>query len=191
MIRPQPRPRMSGTNALHMSIGPFRLTAMIRCQSAKSRSSQVTDSKMAPLLTRISTRPSSASTRSRTLSTTAGSLISSCAAMAGWPTSAISLLVLGSAAQVKPLVSAPGRIRTRDPLLRRHIRIVAERRLMSLYAPSSCVNGPGVSPYVGRRLPRMAPRLAPRNLVTFANVRMNESSIDQACPGWRQLLLMA
>jgi hypothetical protein len=29
MIRPQPRPRMSGTNALHISIGPFRLTAMM------------------------------------------------------------------------------------------------------------------------------------------------------------------
>jgi len=33
---------------------------------------------------------------------------------------------------------APGRIRTRDPLLRRYRRSVAGRRLLSLYGLSSC-----------------------------------------------------
>jgi hypothetical protein len=35
------------------------------------------------------------------------------------------------------LAGAPGRIRTRDPLLRRHIRTVAGHRLASLHEPSS------------------------------------------------------
>ena len=37
---------------------------------------------------------------------------------------------------------------------------------------------PGVSPCVARRLALVAPRLAPLDLVTFANVRMSENSVD-------------
>jgi hypothetical protein len=54
-------------------------------------------------------------------------------------------------------MSAPGRIRTRDPLLRRHIRTVAGRRLASPYEASSWTNHPGVSPCVAGRLPPVAP----------------------------------
>jgi hypothetical protein len=81
-------------------------------------------------------------------------------------------------AQVRPQASAPGRIRTRDPLLRSHFRAVAGRRLMSPYVPSSCMNRPAVSPYVARHLSLVAPRLAPRNLVNLANVRMLENSVE-------------
>jgi hypothetical protein len=65
----------------------------------------------------------------------------------------------------RPLTSAPGRIRARDPLLRRHIRTVAGRRLVSPYVAASCMKRPSASPCVARRLPPMAPRLAPQNLV--------------------------
>src|SRR5580698_2331195 len=111
MTRPQPRPRMSGRNALHMSIGPFRLTAMMRCQTAKSRSSQVADSKIAALLTRMSTRPNSPAIWSRTPSTTAWSLMSSDAATAGSPTSAISALVSARSPTSPTTTVAPCRAR--------------------------------------------------------------------------------
>ena len=77
-------------------------------------------------------------------------------------------------------VSAPGRIRTRDPLLGRHLRMVAARRLTSLYEASNCTNHMGVSPCVARRLAPVAPRLAPQDLVIFANARMSENSVDHA-----------
>jgi hypothetical protein len=91
MTRPQPCRRMSGRNALHMSIGPLRLTAMMRWQRSKSRSSQVAASKIAALLTRMSTRPSSSATGPRTASIEDGSLMSSLAGTAGPPVSAMSL----------------------------------------------------------------------------------------------------
>jgi hypothetical protein len=54
-------------------------------------------------------------------------------------------------------ISAPGRIRTCGPLLRRHLRRVAGRRLASLHEASNCTNCPGVSPGVAWRLPLAAP----------------------------------
>jgi hypothetical protein len=53
-------------------------------------------------------------------------------------------------------LGAPGRIRTRDPLLRRHPGSVAVRRLASLYEASSWTNCLGVSPCVAQYLPPMA-----------------------------------
>ena len=93
MTRPDPRGCMSGRNTLHMSIGPFRLTPMIRRQRSKSRSSQVAASKLAALLTRMSTRPSSSAIRPRTVSIADGSLMSSLAATAELPVPAISAVV--------------------------------------------------------------------------------------------------
>ena len=78
------------------------------------------------------------------------------------------------------LTSAPGRIRTRDPLLRRHISTVAGRRLMSPYEAFSCSDCSWKSPGVAQSLALLAPRLALRNLVAFANVRESENSIDSA-----------
>jgi hypothetical protein len=72
---------------------------------------------------------------------------------------------------------APGRIRTRDPLLRRHIRTVAVRRLTSLYELSNSSYCRWPSDGVARRLPPLAPLLAPQNLVAFANVRMVENHV--------------
>jgi hypothetical protein len=56
---------------------------------------------------------------------------------------------------------APGRIRTRDPLLRRYRRSVAGRRLASLHEPfaSSYCRWPSEGVALG--LPPLAPRLAP------------------------------
>jgi len=59
---------------------------------------------------------------------------------------------------------APGRIRTRDPLLRRYIKSVARRRLASLCKSSSSDYCRWPSESVALRLPPLAPRLAPRNL---------------------------
>jgi hypothetical protein len=76
------------------------------------------------------------------------------------------------------VVGAPGRIRTRDPLLRSHFRAVAGRRLVSPNVPSSCMNRLALSPYVARYFSPVAPRLAPRNLVNIANVRIHENSVE-------------
>ena len=73
---------------------------------------------------------------------------------------------------------APGRIRTRDPLLRRHIRSVAVRRLASLYEPSNSSYYRRLSEGVAQRLSVLAPQLAPRIMLAFANVRVSENSID-------------
>ena len=72
---------------------------------------------------------------------------------------------------------APGRIRTRDPLLRRHIRAVAGRRLSSLYEPSNSSYCRWPSDGVARRRSPLAPQLAPSNLVAFANVRIVENNV--------------
>ena len=72
---------------------------------------------------------------------------------------------------------APGRIRTRDPLLRRHIVTVAQCRLTSPYGAFSCSDGSLMSPYVAQSLSLLAPRLAPRDLVASANVRIGENSV--------------
>jgi hypothetical protein len=75
---------------------------------------------------------------------------------------------------------APGRIRTRDPLLRRHIRTVSQRRLTSPYGAFSCSGCSWKSLGVAESLSLVAPHLAPRDLVFFANVRASENSIDRA-----------
>jgi hypothetical protein len=73
---------------------------------------------------------------------------------------------------------APGRIRIRDPLLRRYVKSVAGRRLASPCKPSSSDYCRWPSEGVAQRLPALAPRLAPRNLLAFANVRMGECIVD-------------
>src|SRR5581483_9456766 len=93
ITRPQPRPRIKGRKALHMSIVPFRLTLITCCQSSKSSASHVAASNVAALLTRMSTRPRSASTRARAASTLARSLMSSVRADASPPASATSWTV--------------------------------------------------------------------------------------------------
>jgi hypothetical protein len=75
---------------------------------------------------------------------------------------------------------APGRIRTRDPLLRRHIQPVAGRRLTSLYEPSSSSFYGWPSEGVARSLTPLAPCLAPQVLVAFVNVRIYENNVDSA-----------
>ena len=75
-------------------------------------------------------------------------------------------------------MSAPGRIRTRDPLLRRHVRTVAGRRLASLYEPSSGYYCRWTSEDIARCLSPLAPLLAPQNILAFANVRIDENSVD-------------
>jgi hypothetical protein len=57
---------------------------------------------------------------------------------------------------------APGRIRTRDPLLRRHIQTVVVRRLTSLYELSNSSYCRWPSDGVARRLSLLAPLLAPQ-----------------------------
>jgi hypothetical protein len=57
---------------------------------------------------------------------------------------------------------APGRIRTRDPLLRRHRLWVEGSRLLSLYAPFSCCDDRVGSLSVVQSLPLLAPCLAPQ-----------------------------
>jgi hypothetical protein len=59
--------------------------------------------------------------------------------------------------------SAPGRIRTRDPLLRRHRRGIAVCRLVSLNMPSNCTDASRLWPGIAWRLRPMAPSLAPRS----------------------------
>jgi hypothetical protein len=80
-------------------------------------------------------------------------------------------------------VSAPGRIRTRDPLLRRYRRMVAGRRLASPYKPSSSSYCSGLSEGVARSLPPLAPLLAHLNLVALANVRINENNVENELLG--------
>jgi hypothetical protein len=73
---------------------------------------------------------------------------------------------------------APGRIRTRDPLLRRYRWSVAGRRLTSLYKPSSSSYFRLLSEGVARRRSPSAHQLAHQNLLTFANVRIDENNVD-------------
>jgi hypothetical protein len=78
--------------------------------------------------------------------------------------------------------SAPGRIRTRDPLLRRYRRSFAGRRLSSLCEPSSSIYCRWLSEGVAWRLPALALRLAPRNLLAFAKCLIDENNIDGMVP---------
>ena len=55
----------------------------------------------------------------------------------------------------------PGRIRTRDPLLRRHLRRVAGGRPMSLITAFTCSDSSWTSPGVLWSLSLLAPCLAP------------------------------
>jgi hypothetical protein len=75
---------------------------------------------------------------------------------------------------------APGRIRTRDPLLRRYRWSVAGRRLTLLYKPSSSGFCRCPSEGVARRLALLAHLLAHQNSVAFANVRTIENIVDYA-----------
>ena len=77
---------------------------------------------------------------------------------------------------------APGRIRTRDPLLRRYRWSVAGRRLASLYEPVTSSYCRRLSEGVARRLSLLVHLLAPRNLVSFANVRIDENISDCTLP---------
>src|SRR5690242_4638064 len=56
---------------------------------------------------------------------------------------------------------APDRIRTRDPLLRRHLSGVAGRRLESFYVAISCIDRGWAWLDVALRLSQLAPFLAP------------------------------
>ena len=67
--------------------------------------------------------------------------------------------------------------------VRRQLRTVAERRLMSPYGAFSCSDGGWKSPGVAQSLSLLAPCLAPRDLVIFANVRASKNSIDRARDG--------
>jgi hypothetical protein len=60
-------------------------------------------------------------------------------------------------------MSAPGRIRTRDPLLRRHRRSIALCRLVWLNDSSSCTDVNWLWPGVAWRLRPLAPSLTPRS----------------------------
>jgi hypothetical protein len=85
---------------------------------------------------------------------------------------------LGSAVKRFRRSARPGRIRTRDPLLRSYRRSVAGCRLASLYRPSNSSFCSWLSEDVAWRLSPLAPLLAPRNLLSFANVRRGENSVD-------------
>jgi len=74
--------------------------------------------------------------------------------------------------------SALSRIRTCDPLLRRHFRAVAGQCQAWPGVLSSCTDSGRMWPGVAPCLPPLAPLLAPRNLVSPANVRMIERSDD-------------
>jgi hypothetical protein len=75
-------------------------------------------------------------------------------------------------------LARPAGFEPRDPLLRRHIRTVAGRRLASLYEPSASRYCSWLSEDVARRRPPLAPLLAPQNLLAFANVRVVENITD-------------
>ena len=61
------------------------------------------------------------------------------------------------------LTCAPGRIRTRDPLLRRHTLTVARRRWVWPDVASSCTDTGWTWPDVAQYLSPLAPQLAPRH----------------------------
>ena len=61
------------------------------------------------------------------------------------------------------LPGAPGRIRTRDPLLRRHIRAVARRRWVWPDRLFSCTDTGWTWPGVAQHMSPLAPQLAPRS----------------------------
>ena len=65
-------------------------------------------------------------------------------------------------------LSAPGRIRTRDPLLRRHLPGVAGGRLESFYMAISCIDRGWAWLEVALELSPLAPFLAPPDLAAFA-----------------------
>jgi hypothetical protein len=62
---------------------------------------------------------------------------------------------------------APGRIRTRDPLLRRHTLTVARRRWVQPDRLFSCTDTGWKWPGVAQYLSPLAPQLAPRNPANF------------------------
>src|SRR5262252_2623008 len=73
---------------------------------------------------------------------------------------------------------APSAIRTRDLLLRRHSPDVARRRRVWPDVAFSCTDSGWTWLGVAQYLPLLAPRLAPQNLISCANVRPIECSID-------------
>jgi hypothetical protein len=77
---------------------------------------------------------------------------------------------------------APGRIRTRDRLLKSYRRSVARHRLSSLYKPFASRYCRWLSEGVARGPRPLAPRLAPRNLLAPAKVRIGENNVDRMPP---------
>jgi hypothetical protein len=58
---------------------------------------------------------------------------------------------------------------------------------MSPYGAFNCSDCSWKAPGVAQSLSLLAPRLAPRDLVNFANVRVDENSIDGALERWRSV----
>ena len=69
------------------------------------------------------------------------------------------------------LPGAPGRIRTRDPLLRRHTWAVARRRWVWPDRLFSCTDTGWTWPGVAQHMSPLAPQLAPRNPANVHRVR--------------------
>jgi hypothetical protein len=82
-------------------------------------------------------------------------------------------------------MSAPGRIRTRDPLLRRHLRWVSGGVLASLYMAFNCTDSGWGWPNVAWKLSAVAPRVAPLIQLAFYVVRMDENNINYELLGTR------
>ena len=90
------------------------------------------------------------------------------------------------------LPGAPGRIRTRDPLLRRHTLTVARRRCVWPDVASSCTDNGWTWPDVAQYLSPLAPQLAPRNPANVIRVRQSAGPCRVApqlrlasCDTWR------
>jgi hypothetical protein len=75
-------------------------------------------------------------------------------------------------------ICAPSAIRTRDLLLRRHSPDVARCGWAWPDVPFTCTDNRWSWPGVARYLPALAPHLAPRHLISAANVRTIERSIE-------------
>jgi hypothetical protein len=84
-------------------------------------------------------------------------------------------------------MSAPGRIRTRDPLLRRHRSSVAMCRPVSPNELSSCTDSSPLWPGVAWRLRSLAPSLAPRacRLLSRSNARKRRFAATANRPSFR------
>jgi hypothetical protein len=76
---------------------------------------------------------------------------------------------------------APGRIRTRDPLLRRYGRTVAGRRHMWPDVQFFFLAIGWMWPEIAWRLSPVAPQMAPRNLVSQANIRTARARCRFSC----------